>query len=207
MLSSEHSTREPNPSFSSPSSDACSKYISSKRGVPLEVVPTLIAKARALYAAEDALISPQVTDMPSAVAVACLASLGTLRPGPDSDCAACGPACTHESRPKICELYCTSSVSQEVRVFTIQTTSEEILSNFWIKIGVIILSITIPITIIAVCLGTWLRCLYYRRLVPEIQVPENQNLPSENRELSYTGENTQVWDGKTRIISDMLMYH
>ena len=40
------------------------------------------------------------------VAVACLASAGTLKPGPDSDCAACGPACTQESRQEVCDLYC-----------------------------------------------------------------------------------------------------
>ena len=194
LLSADHSTREPNPCLSSPSSEACYKYISNKREVPLEMVRTFTAKARALYEADDALVSQQVTYMPSAVAVACLASPGTLRPGPDSDCAACGPACTHESRPEICQLYCTSSsytvlvaISQEVRVFTIQTTSEKIHSNFWINIGVILILL---IAIIAVCFFCiWLRCLYSKRQVP---VPnfEQQSSQSENREMQMYYKNT-----------------
>ena len=93
-----------NPCFHQPSSAACVAYVADKRGVSLAQARSLIAHAASLYASEttpsDALYER------NAVAVACLASRGSLKPGPDDDCAACGSACENESRKEVCELYC-----------------------------------------------------------------------------------------------------
>ena len=106
QTSSREITTPGKPCFQQPSSAACVAYVADKRGVSLAQARSLIAHAASLCASEitpsDALYER------SAVAVACLASRGTLRPGPDEDCVACGSACNVESRPEVCELYCTS---------------------------------------------------------------------------------------------------
>ena len=93
------------PCFADPDSDACYAFIAHRRGVSLETARALADRARALYASEET--PPAALYDRAVVAVACLASAGTLRPGPVSDCAACGPACGAESRAEVCTLYCT----------------------------------------------------------------------------------------------------
>ena len=97
-------TTSGNPCFQQPSSAACVAYVADKRGVSLAKARSLIAHAARLYASETT-PSAALYDR-SAVAVACLASRGTLRPGPDENCAECGSTCYAESRPEVCELYC-----------------------------------------------------------------------------------------------------
>lgn len=94
-----------NPCFSEPSSTNCLEHIALERGVSLDAARALLERARRLYASEES--SPDALYDRPTVAIACLASAGTLRPGHDSDCSACGPACEAESRPEVCDLYCT----------------------------------------------------------------------------------------------------
>ena len=93
-----------NPCFVDYASNSCLSHIAKRRVITLNQAAELRKRALFLYKNE---VSPPsaVNDVPT-VAVACLASTGLLRPGHDSDCAACGPACTQESRLEICELYC-----------------------------------------------------------------------------------------------------
>ena len=100
------------PCFAEPDSDPCLMFIALHRGISPEAVCALAERARTLYASEDTL--PAALYDRAAVAVACLASAGTLRPGPDSDCAACGPACDAESRAEVCALYCTRDTRAEL---------------------------------------------------------------------------------------------
>ena len=102
--SSSEITISGNPCFQQPSSAACVAYVADKRGVSLAQARSLITHAARLYASETT-PSAALYDR-SAVAVACLASRGTLRPGPDENCAECGSTCYAESRPEVCELYC-----------------------------------------------------------------------------------------------------
>ena len=94
-----------NPCFFQPQSDICVEFIAHKRGISLDRARSLFSRALKLYDNEKT--PPFAIFERNAVAVACLASRGTLRPGPDDDCAACGGACLAESRPAVCELYCT----------------------------------------------------------------------------------------------------
>ena len=100
------------PCFADPDSDSCYAFIAHHRGVSLETARALADRARALYASEET-PSAALYDR-AVVAVACLASAGTLRPGPYSDCAACGPACGAESRAEVCQLYCTRASRAEL---------------------------------------------------------------------------------------------
>ena len=97
-----------NPCFFDPTSNFCLDYIALRRQTTRENAAHLRAQVLALYEHEES--SPSAVFDVQTVAVACLASPGTLRPGPDSDCAACGPACTQESRLEVCKLYCTTQV-------------------------------------------------------------------------------------------------
>ena len=98
--SGSEKTSPGNPCFQQPSSAVCVAYVADKRGILPAQARTLIAQAVSLFTNET---------MPSeAVAVACLASRGTLLPGPNEDCVACGSACNAECRLDVCELYCTS---------------------------------------------------------------------------------------------------
>ena len=98
-----------NPCFQDHSSERCIAFIAEKRHITTSEALILRRRALALYPNEES--SPFAVYDPDTVAVACLASDGILRPGPDSDCAACGDACTQESRPQVCNLYCSSSRS------------------------------------------------------------------------------------------------
>ena len=89
-----------NPCFLQPLSCTCVAFVAEKRGVSPAQARTLIARAVSLFASE--------TTPSAALAVACLASRGTLRPGPYEDCVACRSSCNEESRPEVCELYCTN---------------------------------------------------------------------------------------------------
>ena len=96
-----------NPCFQIHSSEQCITFIAEKRHITNSEALILRRQALALYLNEES--SPFAIYDRDTVAVACLASDGILRPGPDSDCAACGDACTQESRPEVCSLYCTNS--------------------------------------------------------------------------------------------------
>ena len=96
--------------FHDHASELCTAFIADKRHITVSEAKALRRRALALYLNEES--SPFAVYDRSTVAVACLASNGILRPGPDSDCAACSNACTQESRPEVCQLYCTSSFSQ-----------------------------------------------------------------------------------------------
>ena len=97
-----------NPCFFDPTSNSCLDYIALRRQTTRKNAAQLKAQALALYEHEES--SPSAVFDVQTVAVACLASPGTLRPGLDSDCSACGPACTQESRLEVCKLYCTTQV-------------------------------------------------------------------------------------------------
>ena len=88
-----------NPCFLHPTSEQCVAFIAGKRGLPSASARSLIERALRLYANED---TPEFAIYErSAVAVACLASRGSLKPGPDDDCSACGSACENESRKDV----------------------------------------------------------------------------------------------------------
>ena len=99
-----------NPCFQEPDTASCIKHIACKRHISVNAPLTL--KQNAANATQDQ--QPFSVYDGRAVWIACLASKGLLRPGPDSDCAACGNACTQESRLEVCELFCTWSPSHEV---------------------------------------------------------------------------------------------
>ena len=82
----------------------CLGHIAKLRAINNASATQLRTRAIQLYEHEQS--SPSAVYDVQTVAVACLASAGTLKPGPDSDCAACGPACTQESRQEVCDLYC-----------------------------------------------------------------------------------------------------
>ena len=103
--SSSEITTPGNPCFQQPSSAACVVYIADKRGSSFGKVRALIARAQKLFSGETKSSAAHYSQI--AVAVACLASRGILRPGPDEDCVACVSTCNAESRPEVCELYCT----------------------------------------------------------------------------------------------------
>lgn len=92
--------------FTDPSSNRCLMLIAHRRGISQDTARSLIERARSLYTAEET--SPSAVSDRTTLAIACLAGAGRVRPGPDSDCAACGPACVAESLPEVCELYCTN---------------------------------------------------------------------------------------------------
>lgn len=95
-----------NSCFINPHSKKCLNYIACKRNISIAAAITLKQKAEKLYTVvQDP--QPFAVYDGQTVWVACLASPGLLRPGPDSDCAACGNACTQESRAEICSLYCS----------------------------------------------------------------------------------------------------
>ena len=98
-----------NPCFQDHSSEHCIAFIAEKRHITTSEALILRRRALALYVNEES--SPFAVYDLDTLAVACLASDGILRPGPDSDCAACKDACTKESRTQVCNLYCTSSRS------------------------------------------------------------------------------------------------
>ena len=80
-----------NPCFMHPASAQCVAFIAGKRGVSSGTARSLIERALRLYANEE---TPEFAIYErSAVAVACLASRGSLKPSPDDNCAACGSAC------------------------------------------------------------------------------------------------------------------
>lgn len=97
-----------NPCFSNRTSEVCLDHIALQRSTTKTSAAKLRDLALSLYENEEN--SPSAVFDVLTVAVACLASGGTLKPGPDSDCAACGPSCTQESRREVCELYCVPSV-------------------------------------------------------------------------------------------------
>ena len=108
-----------NPCFLHPASAQCLAFIAGKRGLRSASARLLIERALRLYANEE---TPEFAIYErSAVAVACLASRGSLKPGPDDDCAACGSACENESRKEVCELYCTAG--DEAGISTRKTTA------------------------------------------------------------------------------------
>lgn len=92
--------------FADPFSNQCLMLIAHLRGISLDTARSLIERAQNLYASEET--SPTAVYDRTTLAIACLAGAGRVRPGPDSDCAACGPACVAESRHEVCELYCTN---------------------------------------------------------------------------------------------------
>ena len=106
-----------NPCFSDHASEACVVFISQKRGVWLSDARILMARARVIFKREKT--SPTAQYDRTTVAVACLASLGTIRPGPDDKCAACGTSCISECQQRVCELYCTP---QAIHTTTITIT-------------------------------------------------------------------------------------
>ena len=111
----EHTTRtilcKANPCYLQPQSDICVAFIAHKRCITLDRARSLVSRALKLYDSEKT--QPFALFERNAVVVACLASRGTLRPGPDDDCAACGAACLAESRPEVCELYCTKDEDRD----------------------------------------------------------------------------------------------
>ena len=93
-----------NKCFIDRTSEDCLQFIALQRNITRVEALKLRARALYIYSHEEtqhSAIYDQFT-----VAVACLAGPISFRPGPDSDCAACGQACTQESRPEVCELYC-----------------------------------------------------------------------------------------------------
>ena len=95
-----------NPCFLHPASAQCVAFIVGKRAVSSATARSLIEPALRLYANVE---MPEFAIYErSAVAVACLASRGSLKPGPDDDCATCGSACENENRKEVCDLYCTA---------------------------------------------------------------------------------------------------
>ena len=102
-----------NPCFLEPDTASCIKHIAWKRHISVNAALTLKQNAEKLYAATQ---EPQPFSVYDgrAVWIACLASKGSLRPGPDSDCAACGSVCTEESRLEICDLFCSWAPTLEL---------------------------------------------------------------------------------------------
>ena len=94
-----------NPCFQNHSSEHCITFIAKQRNITTSEAQILRRLALNLYPNEES--SQDAIYDRNTVAVACLASDGTHLPGPDSDCEACGGACT----PEVCNLYCTSSRS------------------------------------------------------------------------------------------------
>lgn len=170
-----------NPCFNHPHSDECISLIARERVVSEATARTLIGRALSLYQNEDN-ASLQATYKPSSVAVACLASPGTLRPGPDSDCAACGPACTAESRPEVCELYCSTSMTPTL---TAAATASPINSLF--ILGAIISLILMFLLVISLTFGIWAFIRFHksRHSHPRTQDPSlpltPQNPPIDER--------------------------
>lgn len=123
-----------NSCFLEADSTKCLQYITCKRGISLTAATTLKQDAEKLYAATQ---DPQAFSVYEgrAVWIACLASPGLLRPGPDSDCAACGNACTQESSAEVCLLYCSGS-----KPVTSIVTSTNTTPNVKVKEKAIILS-------------------------------------------------------------------
>ena len=113
-----------NPCFLEPDTASCIKHIACKRHVSENSALTLKQNAEKLYAASQ---EPQPFSVYDgrAVWIACLASKGRLRPGPDSDCAACGSACTQESRLEVCELFCSWSTTYELSTDTLTLKAKE----------------------------------------------------------------------------------
>ena len=95
-----------NSCFLDPDSAKCLSYIACKRRISLAATMTLKRESEELYAATQE-PQPFSTFDGRTLWIACLASTGLLRPGPDSDCAACGNACTQESKAEVCLLYCS----------------------------------------------------------------------------------------------------
>ena len=111
-----------NPCFSNRASDSCLDYIALRRQTTRENAAQLIAQALVLYEHEKS--SPLAVYDVKTVAVACLASPATLRPGPDSDCEPCGPACSQESRIEVCNLYCgITTMTTPIRQLFVQKQS------------------------------------------------------------------------------------
>ena len=110
-----------NSCFRGADSTKCLQYIACKRDISLTAAASLKREAEELYASTQ---DPQQFSVYEgrAVWIACLASPGLLRPGPDSDCAACGNACTQESRAEVCLLYCSWSGSVASNVNDSNTT-------------------------------------------------------------------------------------
>ena len=113
-----------NPCFLEPDAASCIKYIACKRHMSENAALTLKQNAEKLYAASQ---EPQPFSVYDgrAVWIACLASKGRLRPGPDSDCAACGSACTQESRLEVCKLFCSWSTTHELSTDTLTLKAKE----------------------------------------------------------------------------------
>ena len=125
-----------NPCFLQPASAQCVAFIAGKRGVSSASARSLIERALLLYANEE---TPELAIYErSAVAVACLASRGSLKPGPDDDCAACGIACENENRKEVCELFCT--VGDEAGISTRTTTAALNVLTSIIKVQTSIIS-------------------------------------------------------------------
>ena len=103
------STPTINPCFQDHFSEKCITFIAEKRHITTSEAQILRSRALALYVNEES--PPFAVYDRDTVSVACLASDGILRQGPDSDCAACGDACMQESIPHVCNLYCSSSRS------------------------------------------------------------------------------------------------
>ena len=106
-----------NPCFFDYASNSCLSYIADRRVITQNQAAELRKRALMLY--KDEVSPPSAVYDIATVAVACLASAGLLRPGLDSDCAACGPACTQESRLEICELYCVYNSITSTPITTI----------------------------------------------------------------------------------------
>ena len=113
-----------NPCFLEPDTASCIKHIACKRHISVKAALTLKQNAEKLYAASQ---EPQPFSVYDgrAVWIACLASKGSLRPGLDSDCAACGIACTQESRLEICDLFCSWSPTLELSTDTLSLKAKE----------------------------------------------------------------------------------
>ena len=119
-----------NKCFIDRTSEDCLQFIALQRNITRVEALKLRARALNIYSHEEtqhSAIYDQLT-----VAVSCLASPISLRPGPDSDCAACGQACTQESRPEVCELYCEPPPISKQEKLNIERMEENI--GFKIKI-------------------------------------------------------------------------
>ena len=96
-----------NPCLTARKSEACLSRIVKERLVSREQAISLRLRAEQLFGSEESHEGAIYGRLD--VAVACLASKGTLLPGPDDDCASCGPACEAEALPQVCALYCTNA--------------------------------------------------------------------------------------------------
>ena len=113
-----------NKCFTDRTSEVCLQFIALQRNITR--VEALKLRARALYIYSHEETQPSAIYDQLTVAVACLASPTPLRPGPDSDCAACGQACTQESRPEVCELYCEPPPISKQEMLEIERMEENI---------------------------------------------------------------------------------